>query len=403
MRFLLGAMVVTLASGTMVLGGEVSGELQRAPWSGTYWALKTCETAFASWGQGLAPFEKYDNYVFVTKGKNPGATVREADPANGHNEASLPNGESWTGHCHGWAPASLLEAEPPEVVTIKLDEQVRFLKLKVKNAASAKKGISKNPAEAYTVRKGNPDKALELHSADTKAMLTEIYTETRTHFWGNRYDGRNPNRTDPAYLDIKPNIMHQLLVQYIKEKNEGLVFDIDPGYMVWNQPVYKFESKWTENGGKLQVTTTVWYADDNGVDPNFHGLIHKNKTYTYTLKRDSQGNIVDGEWTGSSIDDHPDFVWHPYGVLSGQNVAGLELGVVREMIAKNGQTVAVVAGQVREGTESAGSDSSTSPAGVASVDEAAGASRSAVRRDLWRRREDVPSAPSRRPTVGETE
>jgi hypothetical protein len=320
--------------------GEVSGELSRKPWSGTFWPLKTAKLAFGNWGQGLAPFEKYDNYVSLTTGTNPGATAREADPANGHNEAPDPKAENWTGHCHGWAPASLMEPEPPVEVTVKLDQKVSFLKLKVTDAAAAKSGMGRERGN-YGVRPGGTDDALEFATADLKGMLTEIYCETKSSFYGTRYNGKERDRNNGAYMDVKPHLMHQLLVKFIKDKDQGLVFDVDPTYMVWNQPIYKFDSQWTENGEQLEVTTTIHWANDNGVDANYVGTESVARTYTYTMKKDAQGNIVDSAWTGKSLDDHPDFIWQPYGVINQASAPGLDLDVVHEIIANNGKTVTV--------------------------------------------------------------
>lgn len=320
--------------------GQISGELSRKPWSGTFWPLKKAWAAFGNWGQGLAPYEKYDNYVALTRGTNPGAAAREADPANGHNEAPDRDGESWTGHCHGWAPAALLEPEPPVEVTVMFQQPVSFYKLKETNAANAKRGLSNQRESAYGVRPGGREKALEFATADMKAMLTEIYTETKSSFYGTRYNGREKDRNNAAYMDVKPHLMHQLLVKFIKEKDQGLVFDADPGYMVWNQPVYKFDSKWTETAGSLDVTTTVYWAQDSGIDPNFLGTETIRRTYTYTMKQDASGNIVDSQWTGASIDDHPDFIWQPYGVIDEANVPHLSLEVVHEILESNGKTIA---------------------------------------------------------------
>jgi hypothetical protein len=339
-RTLLRPLLILLVATRMAIAGEVSGELSRKPWSGTFWPLKQCWLAFNRFSQGLSPFEKYDNYVQITRGLNPGAAAREADPSNGHNEAPDAKAEQWTGHCHGWCPAALIEPEPPVDTTIKLGTPVTFFRLSLNYARDAKPGFAQDLKAAYSPCSAT-ENALELRTADLKGMLTEIYTQCRSHFWGTRYNGRAADHNSSAYMDIKPHVMHQLLVSCIKEKDQGLVFDVDPGYMVWNQPVYKFESKWTEDGPKLLVTTTVWWANDNGVDPDFHGLESQNRTYTYTMSRDAAGNVVDSEWTGASVDNHPDFIWQPYGVLNQATAAGLDLNVVHEMVANNTKTIPV--------------------------------------------------------------
>lgn len=352
--------------------GEVSGALSRTPWSGTFWPLKRAWGAFGNWGQGLAPFEKYDNFVALTQGQNPGAAAREADPANGHNEAPDARAEGWTGHCHGWAPASLLEPEPPEEVTVKFDKAVSFYKLNVASASNAKRGLSTDRAAAYGVRAGGRENALEFATADLKCMLTEIYTESKSTFYGTRCNDRNPDHDNVAYMDVKPHLMHQLLVKFIKEKDQGLVFDVDPGYMVWNQPIYKFESKWTENAGKLDVVTTIWWANDNGVDPNYHGTESISRTYTYTMTQDAQGNIVDSQWTGASMDDHPDFIWQPYGVIDEANVPQLKLDTVHQILEANGKTLTA---------QNAGPEGTASNGG-------GGSNPDAHRRSLWDRLRD---------------
>jgi hypothetical protein len=329
-RTLIRSLLILLMAARMGLAGEVAGELSHKPWSGTFWPLKQCWLAFYRFSQGVSPFEKYDNYVQITRGHNPGAAAREADPWNRHNEAPDAKAERWTGHCHGWCPAALIEPEPPVDTTIKLATTVVFFRLSLDYAADAKPGFSQDLKAAYRACEGAGENALELRTADLKGMLTEVYTQCRSNFWGTRYNGREADHNSSAFMDIKPHIMHQLLV-----------FDIDPGYMVWNQPVYKFDSKWTEEGTKLLVTTTVWWANDNGVSPDFHGLQSENRTYTYTMSRDGSGNVVDSEWTGTSVDNHPDFIWQPYGVLNQATPAGLDLNVVHEMVANKDKTIPV--------------------------------------------------------------
>jgi hypothetical protein len=199
-------------------------------------------------------------------------------------------------------------------------------------------------ATAYRKRAGGDASHLELATGDYKAMLCEVYTEVRAGFWGNRYNGRERNSSNPLYADIKPHQLHQLLIEHIGERKQGLVIDADPTYMVWNQPVYKFESSWKDADEGLEVTTTLWWADDNGVDPMFFGTRTVTRQYTYTMKKDARGAITQSEWTGRSIHDHPDFVWKPEGVVEGANVAHLKLALVKEMIARAGQRVTVRAG-----------------------------------------------------------
>ena len=49
------------------------------------------------------------------------------------------------------------------------------------------------------------------------------------------------------------------------------------------------------------------HIDEEGGDPE--GFT---KHYTYTLFVDASGNVTGGEWTGASVQEHPDFAWVPY-------------------------------------------------------------------------------------------
>lgn len=365
---------------TTVQAGEVSGRLQRDPWSGTFWPLKQCWMSYNAFSDGLAPFEKYDNFVNLTRGQLPLAALREADPAHGHNEAPDPKGESWTGHCHGWSAAAIMEPEPPVEFDVMFDRPVSLLKLAVGSATDAKSGMTKKGAGAYASLSPDQKRSLEFRTADLKAMLTEVYTECRSNFWGTRCNDRQPDPTSKSYSDVKPHVMHQLLVEYIGEKNTGLVFDVDPGYQVWNQPVYRFESQWTETPERLEVTTTIHWANDLRIPADFHGLDSHSRTYTYVLIRDASGSVVDSSWTGASIANHPDFIWCPYGVLNGASAAALDLDVVHEILAAAGQTVKVVDAPVAPGASAGDLDGTAPGNGNDSSEER--------RRNLWERVRD---------------
>jgi len=332
MKAFLLAVLTWVALVATAHGEEISGKLDRVPWPGDYWALVYCRLSFGQYSQGLAPFEKYDNYVLATRGSIPGAAIREADPANGHN-GNLP---SWTGHCNGWAAAALLEPEPPSSLLVKLDRPTELRRLRYPDQLQVPSGASRDVAGAYVSASASPATSIDLCSTDMKGMLTEIYCSVRSDFWGTRYNGPTPaDPNDLAYQDIKPHMLHELLIKHLKEKGEGLVFDADSGSSVWNQPVFAFKSSWVQKDKELAVTTTVTWALETYNGDNRVGLVNQvHHTYTYTMARDDSGVIVDSSWTGESVKDHPDFVWLPYAVIDEQNVPKLSLKIVKEMMGK---------------------------------------------------------------------
>ena len=54
-------------------------------------------------------------------------------------------------------------------------------------------------------------------------------------------------------------------------------------------------------------------AADNNVAPDFVGTQYALHSYTFRAKTQN-GAIVagTGQWTGGSVEDHPDFAWYPY-------------------------------------------------------------------------------------------
>ncbi len=219
--------------------------------------------------------DKYDKYVGNTRGYNPSSRSWEYG-----NHYTLNPSATWWGHCHALAAASILEPEP--------------------RTNRNKGGIS-------------------FQVADQKGMITELYYSPQSLMWGDRYgDGRGSE----DFSDIAPGAFHSLLLNYIKSQKKSLVFDTNAGYQVWNFPAYKYSMTSQEEGGRTYYTTTVWFA--NYTSPNSVGTSSFTKTYTYWISGNQSG------WTGSSINDHPDFVWLPTGRYQQGNP--INYNIVKEIL-----------------------------------------------------------------------
>jgi hypothetical protein len=259
--------IVSLFLPLTVIAESVRGEIKPAPWSGDWWSRKKGFLIKGWPGHKPSPFEKYDAYVQSRTGKNPGAHAWEKNPRNHHYN---PNADDWEGHCNGWSAASILTPEPRH----------------------------------RRIRNG-----IVFETADQKGILSELYMNTYCKFYGNRYWGNDNDNID----DIYPDEFHRLLLEYIGSGKSAIICDTERGKQVWNFPLYKYESSWSTgwfDESKLKVKTTVYYVDD-GVRPDYIGTKWFSKTYTYNLYLDGSGNIIDGDWTGGSKRDHPDFVWVP--------------------------------------------------------------------------------------------
>lgn len=259
-------MALLLAPAVIMAQDSASGEIKPAPWSGDWWSRKKGFLVKGWPGHSPSPFERYDRYVESRTGRNPGARAWESNIRNNHYN---PNAEDWEGHCNGWAAAAILAPEPRQQ--------------KIRN------GIT------FT-------------TADQKGLLSEQYMNTYCKFYGNRYWGSNDDQDD-----IYPDEFHRLLLEYIGSGKSAIICDTASDRQVWNFPLFKFESSWSSgwfDDRKLKVRTQAYFGDD-GVRPDFIGTKWFSTTYTYNLFVDSHGNIVGGEWTGASKQNHPDFVWVP--------------------------------------------------------------------------------------------
>lgn len=100
-----------------------------------------------------------------------------------------------------------------------------------------------------------------------------------------------------------PDVFHYWLLNYIKDQGNAFVADLDPDEEVWSYPIYRYAMESQINGDTESVTVRVYYANDL-VHPDYMGTEVLSSTYTYDLFLED-GSITGGEWTGGSIDDHP--------------------------------------------------------------------------------------------------
>lgn len=253
-----------------------------------------------------------------------------------------PGGESWWGHCNGWAAAAILTHEPrePQSVTAKGQE-------------------------------------IEFTTADLKGLLTESHYSTQSQFYGERYNGE-----DDDISDLTPAHFQSLVSFYLHDQGVPFVFDTTAAEAVWNFPVWeasiKADKTDTTDSEKLNVNLAtadelseldgisqelaralVEYREDNGNFQNMEELGQVDgynskdhspllriepieisydieakmrftddgvnvkhvgsdgsyptnffKTWHYTIKTDAKGTIIDSSWDDEK--NHPDFAWVPY-------------------------------------------------------------------------------------------
>ena len=222
-----------------------SYEASSIPWSGYWWP-----DTQGGLGTGLdyrgrpAPLEKYN---LLTTGVTTGTALTEY--LDTHYD---PNAPGWYGLCAYWARAACYE---------------HF-------------DILPSSENNIIFRVG-----------DKKGLLTLAH---------NSDIGELGNGTDP-------DVFHLWLLKYIKDQGEAFVADLWAGVEVWSYPIYKYEMQTSRNGNVESVWVRVYYADD-AVEPDYRGTQVRTADYTYDLFLDGAGAITGGQWTGTSIADHPELL-----------------------------------------------------------------------------------------------
>ncbi|MCP4344408.1 MAG: hypothetical protein GY795_02655 [Desulfobacterales bacterium] len=110
-----------------------------------------------------------------------------------------------------------------------------------------------------------------------------------------------------------PEIFHYWLLRYIKDEARAFVADLSTGNEVWSYPIYRYSAESTVSNEKESVTVKIYYASNN-VHADYMGTMEFSRMYTYDLFLDEHGNINRGEWTGESVNDHPEGLSIPVSV-----------------------------------------------------------------------------------------
>jgi hypothetical protein len=317
------------------------------------WERKQAQKPLAD----LSPLLKYDEYVKATTGTNPGAALLECTGDEAEDFEHTVYGDkkaeydkegisySWWGHCNGWCGAALMEQEPiapVEARGVKFDvaDLKGLLSESYWGVESDFTGKRYNKPKQYIIDSREPGKLLlaALNTQQPKpvaeyiAWYEKAWNTTMTASARSAakpadfkdeletFDRWYTDNYDNAFKDLAPNVFHRILETVIGRKKLALVFDVTANEEVWNHPAFAYESRitfkrsFTEGSASLKewdVNTTVTYATD-GVSESILGVSDFTKSYTYTLVTDATTNkVLRGEWTGSSVDNHPDFAWLP--------------------------------------------------------------------------------------------
>ena len=226
----------------------------------------------------------------------------------GHN----PDAESWEGFCHNWAPAGL-------------DPAVNFMVSMDKIYADIPFGVSD---------------------------LRELTTYTLPDSWDVAWFGKRHNDKDSAEKpedSLDPVDLMTIFENYVGKGKPGIVMDVDPGYMVWNQPFYKWNRtatrvQGTEMGPKAppaggrayKVKLNATYAVEGNY--GYRGeTLDRDSNWEFFIYTDKKGNIVDSAWDPAYSNKIPDFAW----AYRGERNQSDEFDAIKK-VAKDGVKVSSI-------------------------------------------------------------
>lgn len=259
---------VTKYGKAIVSPGEFKAEASYKPWS-SWWYPKYDRGIFDNSinTDGKSSLARYDDYTKLLN-MNIGSS-RDFEEKNVYD----PTASKWSGLCHAWALAAIMEKEPS--IPVK------------------KNGIT------FRVQ-------------DLKALLIKTYEASNPK---EVYGQRNNADWDSVYEDIYPEQFHRVLQAELFEKKTPFIIDFDAGFQVWNVPVYSALlriSKDEQDPNLMHVKLNIDVVSPFVEDPNFTGMQTISMFYTYDLYGtwDSSGQFIVeyGVWTGRSRRDHPDFI-----------------------------------------------------------------------------------------------
>jgi len=233
-------------------------EPSKMPWSGWWWPTRRFPPPMAAAG---GPLDKFDQYIAGLGLSPPGA--RSWDEIN-HYKPGCP----WCGHCHGWAAAAILEPEPTRPIRVGMID--------------------------FTV-------------GDLKGLLTEAHCTDAYDL----IEGTRDIVTGTGDDQLKAITFHRVLLDWVMN-GEPVIMDRTKKPEVRNHPVYRCQMTTRPDQGdprKTHVTATLWYVSA-WVNPDYVGTRGFQMAYQYWITGDFQ-NPSDGDWEGSSQNDHPGLIWRP--------------------------------------------------------------------------------------------
>ena len=311
--------------------------LPSAPWTDSFWPMRKGMTArrwhdttypdtndfvqnithFRNFAPGYAgvdvmsPAEKYDFLI-----GDYSYTLTNAQWAKGErHQTESGRVPGWAGLCHGWAPASIMAANPQQSVVVKAVDgtDVTFYPSDIKALASLAWG----------------EASPRVRQVGSRCWVTDPS------------DDEMGRVRDYNCFDVNPGTWHMAIVNQMGAQHRSFVFDSTYDLQVWNFPIYKYRYSYfnpqtmtpTSNLGAALIPLADYSRDKfrEFRSPNAKWVVGismdltytkvtgpstapNNKVrsetikYVYDLELDENLEVIGGEWYSNW---HPDFIWSP--------------------------------------------------------------------------------------------
>lgn len=237
---------------------DVSVPPEAMPWRG-YWYPYSSARLHRGEESTLAKLDKF--IARRAADTNPGAQAWERRRHGYH-------GVGWSGHCNGWAAASVLVPEP------------------------------RTPIH-------DPYSGVTFSVSDLKGLLIERHYCPKIVFYGSR----NYERPEDNPRDIHPRTFHNVLTYFLNDLKKPVLMDYMASRPVENSVVSGYSMKVKKLGpNRFYVETTAKiHHYDKDLNEELGEATSKLRTYKYTLTTNDEGLAVSGAW----ISSNPDFLWIP--------------------------------------------------------------------------------------------
>ena len=301
------------------------GKARHKPYTGNWYPYRHNGTARIFSGKSQSALHKYDQAFPSSDGSTAVSWEQRYHSSKG---------SSWTGHCNGFAGAAQRHAEPRFPV---IRNGVHF------TAADIKTLLAEVHLHVQSLTLGGLRcRNVKIENAISSAGGTSCPVGFRKLQLSNgkvKCIKNPPRRAASPQLsaceDVNAGTFHLALANWVGRRAQTIIFDKEAYDQVWNYPLFKYsidpESRFISKTEALRYTNQhgtqypfnpaatkfyytkmhIGYAEvlnnkESDVYPTFK---ESSTTYTYILELDNFGDIIGGEWIGSSYHQHPDFLW----------------------------------------------------------------------------------------------